>query len=106
VLERSAEPALVSGSPAPELPAPALGWDDEVLACQVRALSGDRTVARAQLRRALDVIGAVHGAGARLLPLAGCLRLARRAGAEGVAREAEDALAATAAGRGAVRPAV
>ncbi|WP_051944463.1 adenylate/guanylate cyclase domain-containing protein [Streptacidiphilus rugosus] len=108
VLERSAEPASGTGSApaAPELPAPAFGWDAELLECQVRALSGDRDVAREQLRRALDVIGAVRGAGARLLPLAGCLRLARRSGAEEREREAEAALDAAAAARGAVRPAV
>ena len=100
---------LDGAGPAPSLPADAAGWETRMLHHQLRAVrpSGDGPAAAGvHLHRALDTAVAVRGAGAVLLPLASCLRIARRIGDTAAAERAEAALAAAVAAKGARRPSV
>ena len=75
VLSRTAGAARVA-PPPPEGP-PAAGWAGQVLRHQARALAApDRRAALAHLDRAVAAASAVRGAGARLVPLTGCRRIA------------------------------
>jgi class 3 adenylate cyclase len=76
---------LDRGVPVPDVAAagPAEGWEARTLRHQVSALLAvDNATARDHLDRAVAVIGTVQGAGARLVALTGCLRVAVLTGDE------------------------
>lgn len=97
-------------APGARPPGPSDGWEAWLLHHQVEATrsgaASDPGTADAHLTKALSVITGVRGAGATLLPLAGCLRIARRTGSRELERQASTALDAACAARGAARPLV
>ncbi|WP_129843476.1 adenylate/guanylate cyclase domain-containing protein [Streptomyces sp. RFCAC02] len=67
--------------PPPPRPEGADSWETRVLGHQVAALgTADRVVAAERLDLAFDEVARIRGDGVRLLPLLGCLRVARRIG--------------------------
>ncbi|WP_147450801.1 adenylate/guanylate cyclase domain-containing protein [Streptomyces hoynatensis] len=80
--------------PPPPAPGGPESWETRVLTAQVAALTAaDPGRAAARLDAAFGEISRLRGSGVRLLPLLGCLRVARRLGDTGRAARAREAVA-------------